>query len=73
MQLIGSGKGELIEVKAEAEADYVDEMQRRLSNLAWAKIENSWYKDGEKIPNNWPGGMREFGKRLAKPNFEAFI
>ena len=73
LQLIGAAKGAPIEVKAEAEADYVDEMQRRLSTLAWVKIENSWYKDGEKIPNNWPGGMREFGKRLAKPNFDDFI
>ena len=73
LQLIGAAKGAPIEVKAEAEADYVDEMQRRLSTMAWAQIDKSWYKHGDKIPNNWPGGMKEFGKRLAKPNFDDFI
>ena len=73
MQLIGAAKGTPIEVKAEAETDYVDEMQRRLSTMAWAQIDKSWYKHGDKIPNNWPGGMKEFGKRLAKPNFDDFI
>ena len=73
LQLIQGSKEGMIDIKPDAEAEFVEEMQQRLSNLAWAKVENSWYKDGEKIPNNWPGSMKEFGKRLAKPNFDHFV
>ncbi len=35
-----------VAVSAEAEARYNQEMQTRLNQLAWAKIDASWYKDG---------------------------
>ena len=73
LQLIQGSKEGMIDIKPDAETEFVEEMQQRLSTLAWAKVENSWYKDGEKIPNNWPGSMKEFGKRLAKPNFDHFV
>jgi cation diffusion facilitator CzcD-associated flavoprotein CzcO len=49
-----------IEVKAEAEQEYNSEMQRRLAKMAWNAIEASWYKDGNKITNNWPGSTYEY-------------
>jgi cation diffusion facilitator CzcD-associated flavoprotein CzcO len=73
VQLMGGAKDKVIEVKPEPEMEFVDEMQSRLSELAWAKIENSWYKDGDKIPNNWPGTMKEFAQRLSTPNPDHFV
>lgn len=52
-----------IEVKAEAEEKYNSEMQRRLGKMAWNAIEASWYKDGNKITNNWPGSTYEYIRR----------
>ena len=40
--------------------------------MAFSKIENSWYKDGDKVTNNWAGGTREYVKRLKKIDMEAY-
>jgi cation diffusion facilitator CzcD-associated flavoprotein CzcO len=53
----------VIEVKAEAEQEYNSEMQLRLAKMAWNAIEASWYKDGNKITNNWPGSTYEYIRR----------
>ena len=71
-QLIERAKDGAIEVDRETELEFSAEMQERLSKLAWAKIEDSWYKDGEKIPNNWPGSSLEFKKRLKTPIWDHF-
>ncbi len=67
LQLIKRAGGGTIEVKQGAEVAFNDEMQDRLSKLAWAKVEASWYKDGERLTNNWPGSSREFKARLKTP------
>ncbi|MEL6686661.1 MAG: NAD(P)/FAD-dependent oxidoreductase [Pseudomonadota bacterium] len=61
-----------VRVNAKAEAEYNQEVQTRLRETAWDKIEASWYKDGEKVTNNWPGSSREFKKRLTNPIFDHF-
>ena len=61
-----------IDVKAAAEQEYNDELQRRLASLAFAKVEQSWYMDGGKITNNWAGGTREYMRRLRNVNWEAY-
>jgi len=66
-----AGRG-AISVKPAAEAAYNVEIQRRLRETAWDKIDASWYKDGEKITNNWPGSSREFKQRLTNPVFGHF-
>ncbi len=67
-----TGEG-IAEVKVEAETAFNIEAQDRLSNLAWTKIEASWYKDGDRVTNNWPGSSAEFKQRLENPIFEHFI
>ncbi|MGC6475200.1 MAG: flavin-containing monooxygenase [Parvibaculales bacterium] len=62
-----------VAVSAEAEDKYNQEMQARLNQLAWAKIDASWYKDGARITNNWPGNALEFKRRLKKPIFKDFL
>lgn len=73
IQLIRKSAGHTIEVQAAAEAEFGDEMQRRLHGLAWSNIEASWYKDGTKVTNNWPGSALEFKRRMKVPKWEDFL
>jgi cation diffusion facilitator CzcD-associated flavoprotein CzcO len=59
--------GKKISVRPEAEAEFVEEMQSRLKTLAWSKVEASWYKVGDKVPNNWPGSALEYKRRNKTP------
>ena len=61
-----------ISVKAEPETAFNEDAQDRLSKLAWAKIPASWYKDGDRVTNNWPGSSMEFKRRLENPIFDHF-
>lgn len=72
MKLMERAKMGVVAVKADAEASYNDEVQRRLRGTAWDKVDASWYKDGEKVTNNWPGSSREFKQRLTNPIYEHF-
>jgi len=72
VQLIDRARGGEIEVCVENEQAFDKEMQTRLSNSAWAKISTSWYKDGDKITNNWPGNLKEFKTRLKTPDWTHF-
>ena len=72
VQLIQKAGAGAIAVDQETELEFSAEMQERLSKLAWAKVEASWYKDGEKIPNNWPGSSVEFKRRLKTPIWDHF-
>lgn len=65
LQLLDGHQSSIISVKSEAEARYADTMQQRLQKTSWAKIENSWYKHGDKIDRNWPGSGIAY-KRMMK-------
>ncbi len=62
----------IISVSAETEADFADEMQTRLEGLAWSKVEESWYKVGNRVPNNWPGSALEFKRRFKTPIWDDY-
>ena len=64
--------GAQIEVNADAEAEFSDEMQSRLKELAWSKVEASWYKVGDKVPNNWPGSALEYKRRYKTPIWDHY-
>lgn len=72
MQLMAKSEHGVVAVKPEAETTYNQEVQGRLRNTAWDKVDASWYKDGDKITNNWPGSSKEFKQRLTHPIFEHF-
>ena len=72
LKLIAKAGAGVVEVKSEPEAAYNAEAQEKLSKLAWAKIEASWYKDGARVTNNWHGGSVEFKRRLENPIYEHF-
>ncbi|MFT5135040.1 MAG: cation diffusion facilitator CzcD-associated flavoprotein CzcO [Arenicella sp.] len=61
-----------LDIKAEIETDYNQALQNRLRKLAFNDVEDSWYKDGDKITNNWAGGTREYMQRLAKVDWQAY-
>ena len=71
-QILAKADGQIVTVKSDAEVQYNEDIQRRLRETAWDKIDTSWYKDGEKVTNNWPGSSREFKRRLTHPNFDHF-
>lgn len=72
LKLMDKTKDGVITVKAVPEMEYNESAQTRLSKLAWAKIEASWYKDGDRVTNNWPGSSREFKQRLENPIWDHF-
>lgn len=55
-----------VEVREGVEARYNERIQRRLANMAWSKIDDSWYLSGGMVTNNWPGGCGEYRRALAK-------
>ena len=73
LQLMGATHTQQVEVKPDVENAFNEDMQDRLSNLTWAKVEASWYKDGDKLTNNWPGTAREFQRRLKTVDWGDFI
>ncbi len=73
LQLMENSKSKQVEVKSDVEKVFDEEMQHRLSKLTWAKVEASWYKDGDKVTNNWPGTAREYQRRLKTVDWDHFI
>ena len=61
-----------LEVKHEVEELYNIKLQQRLAATAFSSIEQSWYKVGAKITTNWPGGTREYRKRLKEIDWQAY-
>ena len=52
-----------VEVRAEVQQAYNDELAERLSKSAWVMIEDSWYLQGGKVTNNWVGRTTEYRRR----------
>lgn len=73
MAHIDQGSFKSCEVKHLVEQRFNEEIQSRLERMAFSKIEQSWYKDGNKVTNNWAGGTREYTKRLKTLNTESYI
>lgn len=71
MQLMDRAKG-TIAVKPEAETEFDTEMQSRLKDLAWSKVDASWYKVGDRVPNNWPGSALEYKRRNREPIWDHY-
>lgn len=59
-------------VKAEREERFDSALQARLRNMVWDTVSDSWYKDGERITNNWPGTTWEYQRLLRRVNWEDY-
>lgn len=56
-----------IEISAQAERAYNDELTKRNSDLVYIGGCNSWYISNGRNTNNWVGYMSEYGRRLRTP------
>ena len=55
-----------VEVRAEVERAYDQELQARFPGTAWTRCD-SWYRDSSgRIVTNWPGYMREYDERTRR-------
>ena len=61
-----------IEVKEARERQYNQKLQSRLQKMAFNEIAESWYKDGDKITNNWAGGTLEYMRRMKNVDWTAY-
>ena len=61
-----------MDVKTEIETAFNDEMQQRLADMVWSKVEASWYIDGKRITNNWAGSTQEYLRRCKHVNWENY-
>ena len=52
-----------VEVRADVQQAYNDELAERLAQSAWVLIEDSWYLQGGKVTNNWVGRTTEYRRR----------
>ena len=73
MQNLDTNNLRSIEVSMQAETEYNNELQRRLAKTTFAEVENSWYKDGDKITNNWVGSVGEYRKRLSSVDWNHYL
>lgn len=63
-----------LEVKAEVQKAYADEMQRRSQGTTYSSNCQSWYKTAEgRNTNNWVGSQMEFARRLKKPDLADYV
>lgn len=65
LDLAGSGA---VDVRKDVESGFNEDVQARLQLMAWNEVEASWYKDGNRITNNWPGPTREYIRKMRRPN-----
>lgn len=61
-----------MEVKESVEQSYNDELQARLKKMVWNTLDNSWYKDGARITNNWAGSTWEYKRRMKRVDWRAY-
>lgn len=61
-----------LHIKPEVEVSFNQQLQQRLNQLAFSKVENSWYMDGGKITNNWAGSTQEYRRRLRNIDWQDY-
>lgn len=62
-----------VEVRAEVQQAYNDELAERLAGSAWVLIEDSWYLQGGKVTNNWVGRTIEYRRRTNHAHLDDFV
>lgn len=72
MQAAKQAEAATVEVRESVEARYNDGIQQRLSKMAWSQIEDSWYKVGDRVTNNWPGSVQEYRRTLRRFSVDDF-
>jgi cation diffusion facilitator CzcD-associated flavoprotein CzcO len=61
-----------LEVRAEAQRAFNEELERRNRQLVYQGGCHSWYLTNGRNTNNWVGYMTEYGRRLRHPRADAY-
>ena len=62
-----------LDIKKERMEEYHQSTQKRLKDMIWAQIDDSWYKSANgNIPNNYPGRTMEYIKKTKQVNFKDY-
>jgi len=63
-----------MEVKEKEMNTYHQATQKRLQEMIWAKVGDSWYKSANgNIPNNYPGKTIEYMRKTKKVDFDKYL
>ena len=62
-----------VEVRADVQQAYNDELAERLEDTAWVLIEDSWYLQGGKVTNNWVGRTTEYRRRTDHARLDDYV
>ena len=72
-QAIGSLNGGALDVRADVEQEYDNELQARLVDGVWSKC-SSWYRAANgRVATNWPGTQAEYRRRVKEFDRGKFI
>lgn len=67
-----AGPGSYVEVRADTETAYDEEVQRRIAGSVWTTC-SSWYRNAAgRVVANWPGSTREYARRIARFESSAY-
>jgi cation diffusion facilitator CzcD-associated flavoprotein CzcO len=73
-QAVKQNKLKTMEVSAETMKAYHQSTQKRLGEMIWATVEDSWYKSANgNIPNNYPGRTMEYMCKTKSVNFDEYV
>ncbi|MEE9374212.1 MAG: NAD(P)/FAD-dependent oxidoreductase [Saprospiraceae bacterium] len=62
-----------IEIKKEAQSKYYNAIQKRLKEMVWSEVGDSWYKSANgNLSNNWPGRTMEYSRITRQVNFKDY-
>ena len=61
-----------IDVKESVEQQYNREIQQRLGEMSFSKVDHSWYMDNGKITNNWAGSTWEYRRKTRSVVWQDF-
>jgi len=73
IDMLNKTENKSMEVKEAILSSYHTELQKRLDNMIWSGIEQSWYKSPSgSITNNYPGRTMEYMRRTKSVNFSEY-
>jgi len=69
---IADGSCRLVEPTTEATESHEEARTEAAGSTVWATGCDSWYLDDRGVPMAWPWTFREFQRRMASPDLDAY-
>ena len=73
LEILRDRKLRTLEVRADVERAFNEEMEQRSRELVYLDGCNSWYLVGGRNTQNWVGYMTEYGRRLREPRLQDYV